>query len=41
MEWIFNNFFLDNQNVLFIISVILVIVMTIIPFILAKKIMNK
>ena len=41
MEWIFNNFFLDNQIVLFIISVILVIVMTIIPFILAKKIINK
>ena len=41
MEWIFNNFYLDNQIVLFIISVILVIVMTIIPFILAKKIINK
>ena len=41
MKWIFNEYFLENHEVLFVISSILLLILTIIPFVIAKKILKK
>ena len=41
MQWIFNEYYLENQNLLFIISVIILLIMLVIPFVIAKKILKK
>ncbi len=41
MKWIFDEIYLENNKVLFIISVIILIVMAIIPFIIARNIFKK
>ena len=41
MQWIFNEYYLKNQNLLFIISVIILLIMLVIPFVIAKKILKK
>ena len=41
MEVIFREYMLENNTCLFIISVIIMIICSIVPFIIAKKIINK
>lgn len=41
MKWIFNEFFLENKEILFIISSIILLILTIIPFAIARKILKK
>ena len=41
IRFIFNITFLENKQVLFVISCILITLMIIIPFIIAYKIINK
>ena len=41
MRWIFNEYFLENQNILFIISIIVLLILTIIPFVIAYKILKR
>lgn len=38
MEWIFNEYFLENQYFLFYISIILFVIMTVTPYLIARKI---
>ena len=37
IKFIYNNYFLENHTILFIISSILILIMIITPFIIAKK----
>ncbi len=41
MEVIFSEYMLENNEIIFIISAIIMLLCSIIPFILAKKIINK
>ena len=41
MRWIFNEYFLENKEILFIVSSIVLLILIIIPFVIARKILKK
>ena len=41
MRWIFNEYFLENKEILFILSSIVLLILIIIPFVIARKIFKK